>query len=72
MINQLQNIIDFLGIVIDFFVSLVSNIVELCKLVFEGATVAIQIINYMPIQYRAILLALISYYVIYTVKNLGG
>lgn len=72
MLKNLDNMLDTLNIIIDFLIAFFKNVVELVMLIGKGASIAIDIVTNLPVQYQAIMIALISYYIIHTIKNLGG
>lgn len=71
MIEFLNNVSGLIEIVIDFFVNFFKNIIELLSLVFKGAVFIFQVVQYMPIQYKAVVIAFLAYCVIRTVANNG-
>lgn len=72
MLEWLQSIGDFLINIIEFIVSFFQNAVEICILVFKAFAFASVAITYLPLQYQAVILALVSYFVIRTIIHFGG
>lgn len=72
MLDWLASFGDFLSNIIDFIVSFFTNVVELVLLVFKGFAYVTAIIVYLPIQYQAVMIALVSFCVIRTIIHFGG
>lgn len=72
MLDWLASFGEFLTIIGDFLISFFTNVVELVLLVFKGFAFMSAIIVYLPIQYQAVILALVSFCVIRTIIHFGG
>lgn len=72
MLQFLESIGDFLINIVSFVVSFFRNVVEVCSLVFKGFGYAVTIIGYIPLEYKVIILAFISFYVIVAIIHFGG
>lgn len=72
MLHMFENLMDMLGILIDFVVTFFKNVVEMVKLVTQAFALASSVIAFMPVQYQAILIVLIAYYLIYVIIKFGG
>lgn len=62
--NFLQSIISF---IIDFF----RSVIDVLILIFKAVFYVYAVINYMPLQYKAVLLAIVSFSVIVTIAHFG-
>lgn len=72
MLEWLQSIGDFFISIGEFLVSFFTNVVEVVLLVFKAFVYVSQIIGFLPVQYQAIVLAFVSFSVIYAVIHFGG
>lgn len=72
MFDLLGNIVDTIGILVDMIVSFFKNVVEVISLVATAIGEAAIVISVMPLQYRLLLLAFISFSVIITFVHFGG
>lgn len=72
MLDWFKSFGDFLVSIIDFIVSFFNNVIEIVLLVFKGFNYLILVIAYLPLQYQAILIALLSFSVIITIIHFGG
>lgn len=72
MLEFLNAISQTIQQVIEFFITFFTNVVRVCVLVFKGFAYASAAVAYLPIQYQAIIIALIAYAVIVAVLHFGG
>lgn len=72
MLDWLHSFGEFFISIGQFLVSFFRNVIEIVLLVFKAFAYVASIIPYMPVQYQAVLLALISYFVIVTIVHFGG
>lgn len=72
MLEWLQSIGGFLQNVAGFFVSFFKNVIEIVSLVLKGLLYMSIAITYLPIQYQAVLVALVAFCVIVTIIHFGG
>lgn len=72
MLEWFSSFGNFIVILINFLIAFFKNVVEIVTLIFKGFVYLTQIIVFLPVQYQAVLLALISFSVIVTVIHFGG
>lgn len=72
MLQWLKSIGDFLVMIIDFIVSFFQNVIEIVQLIIKGFGAIVTTMAYMPAQYSAFALALISFSVIVAIIHFGG
>lgn len=72
MLQGLNVIQEVLGTFLDFFIRFFKNLFEIIELIFAGFTYVTQIIVALPTLYQVMLLAFVSYYLIYVIVKLGG
>lgn len=72
MLDFFASIGDFLINIVTFVISFFRNVIEICVLVFKGFTYAVTAIAYLPVQYQAVLLAILAFCVIKTILHFGG
>lgn len=72
MLDWLTSFGDALIQIFDFIISFFKNVIEICILVFKGFAYATQVVAFLPIQYQAIVLAIVSYALIKTIIHFGG
>lgn len=72
MLEWLESFGNFLISIGDFLISFFKNVVELVVLVFKGFAYVALCIQYLPVQYQVVFMALIAFSVIVTVVHFGG
>lgn len=72
MLEWLQSFGDFLISIGDFLISFFRNVIEIVELVFKAVAYSSLVIIYLPIQYQAVIAALIAFSVIVTIIHFGG
>lgn len=72
MLQWLESFGNFLISIGDFIISFFRNVIEIVTLVFKAALYVTQVIQYVPIQYKTILIAIVAYSIIVTVIHFGG
>lgn len=72
MLEWFSSIGDFLVILIGMIVSFFRNVVELVVLVFKAYAYALGVLAFMPIQYRHVIIVLVSFSVIVAIIHFGG
>lgn len=72
MLDWLSSFGNFLNIIIEYFISFLRNTVEVVLLIYKGFYLVSQVIFFLPPQYKAILVIIISFAVIINIINFGG
>lgn len=72
MLDWLSSFGDTISYLIEFIIAFFKNTIEIVLLVFKGYTYIYTVMLFLPIQYRLVLLALISFSVIVTILHFGG
>lgn len=71
-VNELSAILDFFAQIVDFVTGLIQSIVQLIQMINQGAATLMIIIAKMPVQYRVIFIALVSYSVLVVILHQGS
>lgn len=71
-VSNLSAILEFFTSVIDIIKGLIESIISLITMLATGAATLVTVIAYMPIQYQAPLIALISYCVLVVILHQGS
>lgn len=72
LLEWLESIGKFISLIGTFLVSFFMNVIEVITLVAKGVSFAWTAINYLPIQYQAVMIAIIAFCVIITIIHFGG
>lgn len=65
-------VLDFFSSIIDFIVGFFESIVSLITMLVEGSQVLFSVIEFMPVQYKAVLIALVSYCLLVVILHQGA
>lgn len=72
MLEWIESIGNFFINVGEFIASFFKNVIEIVLLVLKGVVYATTVIAFLPVEYQAVLLALIMFSVIVTIIHFGG
>lgn len=72
MFDFFGDLMDFIGILIDFIISFFRDVIQLVSLVFKSFAYLGSILNFIPLQYKLVLTAILSYSLIMAVVHFGG
>lgn len=71
MLEWLETFGNFIVQIGEFVVAFFKNVIELIVLIFKGFGYMYTVTTYLPIQYKAVVIALVSFSVIVTVVHFG-
>lgn len=72
MFKFFDTVLEFLGVIVDFFISFVTNTLTVLQYILMGMQTAAAVIFYMPAIVKAAALAIVSYAIIVNILNKGG
>lgn len=71
MLDWLESFGNLIVQISSFIVAFFKNVIELVFLIFKGFGYMYTVMTYLPIQYKAVVIALVSFSVIVTVVHFG-